>query len=340
MSTVWARSYPIKEITKTNASGQKYSYALPIIQDANYILYKNSPLYRQTYTMLRWSTYFDGRDMWLGGHQGVDIASNEGTPVYAVATGEVVFAGVKWDRGKTITIKHMQNWNAIYSSYSHLSEISAVSGAKVNEWVLIGKVGATGNATWPHLHWQIEINEDDNHPFFYRSCAWTISEIVNEARCEKQMRLNTTDPILFVEKKWKIPLFRDTTSQKNTFTNSFANSTDIMFSGYTGGILKKTSIQNVLISPKTTNKKNAILDTWVRIIYDKKLVKIIPERFEVLNNKQIMIVPQNTGITTITFMYGSKIIKKVPLIITDQYFGQQIEKALAKQPSMFKWFFN
>ena len=289
--------------------------------------------------MLRGTTYFDGWDMWLWGHQWVDIASNEGTPVYSVATGEVIFAGPKWDRGNTITIKHIQNSNSIYSSYSHLSEIITTSWAKVYEGAIIGKVGKTGNSTWPHLHWQIEVNEDNNHPFFYRYCAWTISEIVNEARCEKQMRINTTDPILFVEKKWKIPLFKDTT-QKNTFSNVYANNTDILFSWYTGGILNKKNIANISIGPKNINKKNAILETGIKIVYDKKIVKIIPERFEVLGDKQILIIPQNTGITVINFMYGSKIIKKVPLIITDQYFGKQIEKALSMQPNIFKTFFK
>jgi hypothetical protein len=56
-----ARSYPLAD--------------LPQIQNADYFSYRMIPLHRSTYSMLRLSTYFDGRDVGIGSHQGVDIVA-------------------------------------------------------------------------------------------------------------------------------------------------------------------------------------------------------------------------------------------------------------------------
>lgn len=314
IGSTFARSYPIKDIIRTNKNGQ-YSYTLPRIEGWNYLSYKNNPLYRQTYTMLRGATYFDGRDMGMGGHQGIDIASDQGTPVYSIESGIVIFAEEKWWRGKTITIQHEQNGNKVYSSYSHLYSIDIASGAIVKEGDLIGKIGKTGNATGPHLHRQIEINEDNNHPFFYKGCEGSISEIVNEARCEKQMRINTTDPIVFIEKWGKIPLFRNLSTNTNTFNNTYATDRDLVFTGFTWGIISKNDLINLYVSPKEASKKNAILRNSITLSYDTKTIKVIPNRFDVVNNKQLMIIPQKTWSSILKILYGKKILKQIPIVV-------------------------
>ncbi|MDR0859913.1 MAG: hypothetical protein LBO09_02820 [Candidatus Peribacteria bacterium] len=70
-----ARSYPLQEITPSKCVGEECTIPLPKIQNADYFSYRNLPTYRSTYSMLRLSTYFGGRDVGIGSHQGVDIAT-------------------------------------------------------------------------------------------------------------------------------------------------------------------------------------------------------------------------------------------------------------------------
>jgi murein DD-endopeptidase MepM/ murein hydrolase activator NlpD len=97
------------------------------------------------------STYFSSF------HKGIDIPEPYGTPVKPVAAGEVVFAG--WDAngfGNSVIINHNDGYR---SRYSHLSSISVNVGAKINSDVTIGRIGATGVATGPHLHLEIYQND-------------------------------------------------------------------------------------------------------------------------------------------------------------------------------------
>jgi murein DD-endopeptidase MepM/ murein hydrolase activator NlpD len=85
-------------------------------------------------------------------HTGLDVCGQVGDDVYAPATGEVVFTGELTVRGNAIMINH--GWG-VYSGYMHLSEILVDIGDWVEPGQLIGKVGATGRVTGPHLHWEI-----------------------------------------------------------------------------------------------------------------------------------------------------------------------------------------
>ncbi|HTO07748.1 MAG TPA: peptidoglycan DD-metalloendopeptidase family protein [Myxococcota bacterium] len=90
-------------------------------------------------------------------HEGVDYAAPVGTPVWAVADGEVVFAGWCGGFGQTIRVKHH---NGFVSSYGHLSRFARglSIGQHVAQKQLIGFVGATGLATGPHLDFRIAQN--------------------------------------------------------------------------------------------------------------------------------------------------------------------------------------
>jgi len=84
-------------------------------------------------------------------HQGVDYAAPTGTPVRSIGDGYVIFAGYKGGNGKYVVLGHP---NGIRSHYAHLSVIrrGVRYGVKVEQRQMIGRVGATGLATGPHLH--------------------------------------------------------------------------------------------------------------------------------------------------------------------------------------------
>ncbi len=85
-------------------------------------------------------------------HLGVDYAAPTGTPVAAVASGKVVSAGVNGGYGKSVHLRHA---NGYETTYSHLSSIAVRAGMQVTQGQLIGRVGATGLATGPHLDFRL-----------------------------------------------------------------------------------------------------------------------------------------------------------------------------------------
>jgi murein DD-endopeptidase MepM/ murein hydrolase activator NlpD len=88
-------------------------------------------------------------------HNGVDYAANTGAPVAAVAPGTVTRAGWTGGGGRTVRIRHS---NGYESEYLHLSAISVRAGQRIGQGELVGKVGATGLATGPHLHYGLKKN--------------------------------------------------------------------------------------------------------------------------------------------------------------------------------------
>ena len=88
-------------------------------------------------------------------HAGVDFPAAAGTPVYAAQSGKVVLAENLYYSGNTVVIDH---GFGIYTLYAHLSEIDVHAGGPVEASAEIGKVGATGRVTGPHLHWGLTID--------------------------------------------------------------------------------------------------------------------------------------------------------------------------------------
>jgi murein DD-endopeptidase MepM/ murein hydrolase activator NlpD len=90
-------------------------------------------------------------------HEGVDYAAPVGTPVWAVADGEVIFAGWSGGFGRMVRVKHR---NGYMSSYAHLSRFARglSVGQHVAQKQLVGFVGATGLATGPHLDFRMAQN--------------------------------------------------------------------------------------------------------------------------------------------------------------------------------------
>ncbi len=88
-------------------------------------------------------------------HAGVDFPAATGTPVLASQSGKVVLAENLYYSGNTVVIDHGYG---IFTLYAHLSEIDAGPGDLVKVGAEIGKVGATGRVTGPHLHWGLTID--------------------------------------------------------------------------------------------------------------------------------------------------------------------------------------
>ncbi|MFD9818750.1 transglycosylase family protein [Streptomyces violascens] len=97
--------------------------------------------------------YHKAGSSWASGyHTGVDFPVATGTSVKAVTSGTVVEAGWGGSYGYQVVIHHP---DGRYSQYAHLSAVNVKAGQKVNTGQRIGRSGATGNATGPHLHFEI-----------------------------------------------------------------------------------------------------------------------------------------------------------------------------------------
>ena len=85
-------------------------------------------------------------------HRGVDLDVPTGTPVRAMAEGRIRFAGVMSGFGNVVWIDH---GGGILSVYAHLSTVQTREGEHVSGGQVIGLSGASGNATTPHLHFEV-----------------------------------------------------------------------------------------------------------------------------------------------------------------------------------------
>lgn len=107
------------------------------------------------------SSHFGRR--WGKDHQGIDIAALEGTPILAADDGVVVFSGRMGGYGKVIVLAH---YHGLFTVYAHNKKNLVEKGSRVGRGERIGKVGQTGKATGPHLHFEIRKNGQAINPTY------------------------------------------------------------------------------------------------------------------------------------------------------------------------------
>jgi len=94
-------------------------------------------------------------------HSGVDFPALTGTPVHATQNGRVALAQELFFSGNTVVLDHGLG---IYTLYGHLSEIEVKVGDELQSGQVLGKVGATGRVTGPHLHWGLTVERARVNP--------------------------------------------------------------------------------------------------------------------------------------------------------------------------------
>jgi murein DD-endopeptidase MepM/ murein hydrolase activator NlpD len=94
-------------------------------------------------------------------HTGVDLGASTGTPIHAAAKGLVISTGWQRAYGQTVIIDH---GNGVQTWYCHCSAILCSEGQLVQRGQVIARVGMTGMATGPHLHFGVLKNGDWVNP--------------------------------------------------------------------------------------------------------------------------------------------------------------------------------
>lgn len=98
-------------------------------------------------------------------HDGIDIGTKEGTPVYAAAGGEVVYSDQRLSGyGKLIIIRHGGD---MFTAYAHNQRNLVRKGMKVNAGDMIARVGRTGRASGSHLHFEVRRGSTPVDPLSY-----------------------------------------------------------------------------------------------------------------------------------------------------------------------------
>lgn len=97
-------------------------------------------------------------------HPAIDIANDKNTPIVSTADGVVIFSGWLSGYGNVIAIEHGHKYKTIYA---HLSNFLVKKGEIVVKGQEIAKMGMTGRATGPHLHYELHLNKKPINPMKY-----------------------------------------------------------------------------------------------------------------------------------------------------------------------------
>jgi len=128
-------------------------------------------------------------------HTGIDYGAPTGTAILATANGRVRFAGWKSGYGKLIIIKHP---NGYQTYYGHCSRLLKKTGQIVEQGQLIARVGQTGVATGPHVHYEVRINGKPINPNTVKKSRGRPlkSDLLAKFKAEVQDRVLLVDQLL------------------------------------------------------------------------------------------------------------------------------------------------
>lgn len=232
---------PFKQVAKLECRFQKFDeldssckQTLPKLTVKDYEKYATQNggynEYTRYYTVLWWSSYKYGWDVWNGWHMWTDIATSQGTPVYSIADWKVINAKSDLSWWKYVTVEHTIRWKKVFSNYTHLSKINVSVWNRVNAWTKVWEVWSTWNSTGNHLHFQIDL-DTAFHPYYpdYKTCPYSYYDITENGACFDEIQKNTIDPLLFLETWGKIldnisqpisTVSRTTIDNSNNISNS------------------------------------------------------------------------------------------------------------------------
>jgi len=98
-------------------------------------------------------------------HEGIDIAAPKGTQVIAARSGHVIYSGNRISGyGNMVIVRHP---DTLATVYAHLSKINVRKGQFVSKGQVVGRVGETGRATGPHLHFEVRDRSRPKDPLAY-----------------------------------------------------------------------------------------------------------------------------------------------------------------------------
>ncbi|MBD9499555.1 peptidoglycan DD-metalloendopeptidase family protein [Pseudomonas sp. BGr12] len=137
-----------RELAEQTAAYRSFSPGTP----SNLVLDKpvNGPL-SSPFGLRR---FFNGEER--NPHSGLDFAVPAGTPIKSPAAGKVILIGNYFFNGNTVFVDHGQGF---ISMFCHMSKIDVRVGDAVPRGGVVGRVGATGRATGPHMHWNVSLND-------------------------------------------------------------------------------------------------------------------------------------------------------------------------------------
>jgi murein DD-endopeptidase MepM/ murein hydrolase activator NlpD len=97
-------------------------------------------------------------------HEGIDVRAEPGAPIRAAEAGRVAHAGPLGDYGHTVVLVHAGGFATVYA---HALRVGVARGERVRRGQLVAEVGASGNATGPHLHFEIRRRDRPRDPLLY-----------------------------------------------------------------------------------------------------------------------------------------------------------------------------
>ncbi|MGI8560224.1 MAG: peptidoglycan DD-metalloendopeptidase family protein [Luteimonas sp.] len=164
------RSGPVQVATFTAKGKQHTGFRFERNGKAEYFTAEGRPLKKSFIRMpipyARLSSSFGARRHPVLGtmrmHKGVDYAAGSGTPIMAAGDARVAFMGWKGGYGRAVILDHGRGYTTLYAHMSSFGKIR--QGQRVGQGTVIGRVGSTGLATGPHLHYEFRINGVHRNP--------------------------------------------------------------------------------------------------------------------------------------------------------------------------------